>query len=108
MRGNGFWGEALERPGGEMTDATSTTSTQGPRAKRPRKAQARAATWRPLFLEGLRNSGNVRAACHGANIDYGTAYKARERSQEFAGQWDVALEEAADALEAEAWRRALI
>ena len=35
------------------------------------------------------------------------AYKARERSGQFRAQWDAALDEAADILEAEARRRAV-
>jgi N-methylhydantoinase A/oxoprolinase/acetone carboxylase beta subunit len=66
----------------------------------------RADTWKPLFLSALRNSGNIRASCQAAGVTRQAAYKARERSQEFASQWDEALEEAIDTLEAAAWTRA--
>jgi hypothetical protein len=61
--------------------------------------------WTEQFLVGLRNSANVRLACQKAGIDRPTAYRLRERSKTFAAQWDVALEEAIDILEAEAWKR---
>lgn len=57
-------------------------------------------------MNALRNSGNVRASCQAAGIDRSTAYKAREKSPEFAAAWDTALEEAVDSLEAAAWTRA--
>jgi hypothetical protein len=66
----------------------------------------RADIWKPRFIEALRNSGNVRASCQAAGITRRAVYKVRERSEEFARQWDEALEEAIDSLEAAAWRRA--
>lgn len=66
----------------------------------------RAEVWRPLFINALRNSGNVRASCLAAGIERSTAYRAREKSPEFAAMWDSALEEAVDTLEAAAWTRA--
>lgn len=65
-----------------------------------------AGEWRPVFIEMLRNSGNVRASCKQAGIDRKTAYKAREASEEFRLAWDEALEDAIDALEAYARDRA--
>jgi N-methylhydantoinase A/oxoprolinase/acetone carboxylase beta subunit len=62
--------------------------------------------WKPKFIEALRNSGNVRASCQMAGISRRAAYKAREKSELFAHQWDEALEEAIDTLEAAAWSRA--
>lgn len=70
------------------------------------REKRQADVWRPLFLNALRNSGNIRAACQASNIDRSTAYRARERSAEFAAAWDEALEEAIDTLEAAAWQRA--
>lgn len=78
--------------------ASSTKSTQ--------KAHRKREIWKALFLEALRNSGNVRAACQAAGIDRSTAYKCRERSKQFREQWDEALEDACDFLEAVAWQRA--
>jgi len=62
--------------------------------------------WRDGFLAALRNSANVRAACQKVGIDRRTAYRQRERDAEFAAQWDEAIQDACDILEAEAWTRA--
>jgi hypothetical protein len=64
-----------------------------------------AGEWRPPFLAALRNSGNVRAACKAAGISRAAAYSHRENSREFRQQWDEAIEDACDILEAEAWQR---
>jgi hypothetical protein len=60
-----------------------------------------------VFLAALRNSGNVRAACHAAGISRPQAYGHRERVPAFAAAWDDALEDACDALEAMARQRAM-
>ncbi len=65
-----------------------------------------AGEWRPAFLAALRNSANVRASCMAAGISRKTAYQHRNRSAEFRAQWDDAIEDACDVLEAEAWQRA--
>jgi hypothetical protein len=70
------------------------------------KKRVLADEWRPKFLASLRNSGNVRAACLAAGIDRRTAYRNRDNSTEFAAQWDEALQDAIDALEAVAINRA--
>jgi hypothetical protein len=67
----------------------------------------KASEWRPKFLSALRNSGNVRAASLAAGIGRKTAYRHRERSKNFAADWDEAIEDACDAMEAEAFRRAM-
>ena len=59
------------------------------------------------FLEKLRNSGNVRNSCKAAGIPRRTAYNWREKWATFRDEWDDALEDACDALEGEAWRRAV-
>jgi hypothetical protein len=69
----------------------------------PKKA---AGEWGPAFLAALSKSANVRAACQAAGISREAAYKYRERSAAFRAQWDTALEDACDVLEALAWRRA--
>lgn len=66
----------------------------------------KAEVWRPRFISALRNSGNVRASCQAAGVERSTAYRAYKQSKEFAAQWDEALEEAIDTLEAAAWQRA--
>lgn len=70
-------------------------------------ARERGGQWRPVFIAALRNSANVRAACQASKVDRGTAYKARVRSAEFRAQWDEAIEDACDLLEAAAFRDAL-
>lgn len=63
-------------------------------------------TWQELFLGKLRTSGNVSLACKAARVGRTTAYRQREDDQQFAAAWATALEDAADALEAVAWKRA--
>jgi transposase-like protein len=64
------------------------------------------AIWEPGFLAVLRQTGNVSAACRAADIERSTAYRVRNEHEDFRQAWDDALEEATDALEAEARRRA--
>ncbi len=54
----------------------------------------------------MRNSANVRAACAAAGVGRRTVYDKRQRDPKFAQDWDEALEEACDVLEAAAWKRA--
>jgi len=62
---------------------------------------------REKFLEEFRERGIVRDACKAAGIGRRTAYDWYESDTEFARQWDQAEQEAADALEYEAYRRAV-
>ena len=64
--------------------------------------------WRQAFLAELAKNGNVTLSARAAGITRDAAYKARNRSQKFAVQWDAALQSAMDLLEAEAWRRAAV
>lgn len=57
------------------------------------------------FLAELRKRGNVRASCDVAGLDRTTAYTWRQENETFKTLWLVAIEEAVDLLEAEAWRR---
>lgn len=61
--------------------------------------------WRKPFLETLRNTSNVRAACQAAKVTRSNAYKFYHADPKFAAQWDEALESACDILEARAWER---
>ena len=65
-------------------------------------------SWRPLFLDTLRRTGNVRLAANNADVARQVAYRARDRSDKFRADWDEAIEEARELLEAEARRRAAI
>lgn len=58
------------------------------------------------FLAALRKTGNVTQAAKAERVDRVTAYTWRNNDEEFAKQWDEALEEATDLLELEARRRA--
>ena len=64
--------------------------------------------WKPLFLDTLRITGNVRIAATNADVARQVAYRARDSSATFRADWDEALEEARELLEAEARRRAAI
>jgi hypothetical protein len=72
----------------------------------PKKKRRQASEWRPAFIAALRNSGNVRASCHAADVSRETVYNHREASAEFRADWDSALEDAIDVLEATARQRA--
>jgi hypothetical protein len=58
------------------------------------------------FLEKLRECGNVRLSCEAAGLPRRTVYNWREKWSTFRDGWDIALEDACDTLEAEAWERA--
>ena len=64
--------------------------------------------WRPAFIEVLRETGNVTLAAQHVGQSRNQVHDVRQRSKRFAAQWDDALEEATDLLEAEALRRAVI
>lgn len=59
------------------------------------------------FIEELAKRGNVRDACLVAGIPRRTAYDWRAADSAFAAAWDAALDEAADTMEREAFRRAV-
>lgn len=59
------------------------------------------------FLKRLRNTGNVRLSCEAADVPRSTAYRWRDKWSTFADEWDEALDDACDILEAEAWKRAI-
>lgn len=62
--------------------------------------------WRARFLDLLANTFSVTAAAKGAGIDRTSVYDARRADPEFATQWDAALSQALDNLEAAAYKRA--
>ena len=63
--------------------------------------------WAPAFLAALRSTGIVTLAAHAAQIDRNAPYAARRRNPVFAQQWDAAIEDGIQMLEAEARRRAI-
>lgn len=62
---------------------------------------------RARFLEALAERGNVSDACAAAKLPRSSAYDWRAADAAFAAAWDLALDEAADRMEAEAHRRAM-
>ena len=67
-------------------------------ARRPRRQRA--------FLKSLAHSVNVARACRTAGIPRRTAYHWRDADPRFAREWDDALDDGIDLLEAELHRRA--
>lgn len=57
------------------------------------------------FLEELAKTGNIAASCRAAHLPRPTAYEYKRTDGNFAIAWDVAMAEAVDSLENEAWRR---
>jgi hypothetical protein len=62
---------------------------------------------RARFLETLRATANVTKSAAAINVSRSSIYEHREADEAFASEWDDAVEEATDALETEARRRAL-
>lgn len=62
--------------------------------------------WVPRFLHVMRNYGNVRMACQVAGVSRSTAQTYRRRSQKFARQWDEAMDDFGDSIEAMVLQRA--
>lgn len=60
----------------------------------------------PMFIQAMRNTGNVRASCQAAGISRQTAYAERRKNARFREEWDEALQDAIDLLEATAWKMA--
>jgi len=75
--------------------------------RQPGDAGAGRRVWQAAFLECLRATGNVSEAARAAQIRRSRVYECRSRDQAFAAAWADALEEAADRLEMEAFRRAV-
>ena len=63
--------------------------------------------WQETFLTELAACGIITDACKAAGVSRQAAYKARERSPTFVAAWDDAVDQAADVMEREAWRRAV-
>lgn len=63
--------------------------------------------WKPIFLAALREVPVVSRACDAVGIERSTAYRAREADEQFAKDWDDAMEVGIDRAEAEAFRRAV-
>ncbi|GBQ95569.1 hypothetical protein AA0229_0211 [Gluconobacter cerinus NRIC 0229] len=91
--------DAQSREGnGQMSETQSEKQRIRHGRSRQRKEQ---------FLKHLAANGNISAAGRFADVQRSTLYHWKETDPHFAFLWDDALEEAADALEAEARRRAV-
>lgn len=62
--------------------------------------------WTEKFLDGFRDRCTVSGACEVAGVDRSTAYRERQRNEEFALAWHDLEQETTDTLEREAFRRA--
>lgn len=60
------------------------------------------------FLAALGETGCIRDACRRVGMSKTSAYRLRRRSDEFAEEWDAALDRAATVLEQVAYERAVI
>lgn len=76
-------------------------------SRQPGESGAGRQEWEAAFLNCLRATGNVSEAARAAKIRRSRCYECRRRDQGFAAAWADALEEAADRLEMEAFRRAV-
>lgn len=63
--------------------------------------------WKAAFLAAFARTGNVSTAAKAAGRNRTYIYEARKADANFAAQWEEAREDAADALELEARRRAV-
>lgn len=94
-----------------MAKIPSKPSPKKTRAKTAARVTSTAATrrrdWKPLFLDALARRGNVSDAAKAAGIHRDTANEHRKSDAEFAARWKDALDQAADVLEREAFRRAV-
>jgi hypothetical protein len=64
--------------------------------------------WRVAFLDALRSIPVVAHACAAVGIERSTAYRARNDSEDFAKEWDEAIEAGVDRAEQEAFRRGVV
>jgi hypothetical protein len=71
------------------------------------RARTRIGRWRAAFLEALAKTPSVTVAARAAGVGRRTVYDARDRDEEFAEQWDDALAQSIDALEAHAYLAAI-
>ena len=85
-------GTDLPQRGGTFLDG----STRGPAHQ----------VWKRAFLAALAITGNVSASARAAGIERASTYAARNVDDAFAAAWEDAMEQATDALELEARRRA--
>jgi hypothetical protein len=66
-------------------------------------ALRRPCSWRGVFVEALRRSGSVAAACRVAGVSRTLVYRERRQSPSFASSWSLAEEEAEERLTGFLW-----
>lgn len=74
----------------------------------PRKVSGRSVRTphnRAKFLAALRQCPNIGEACQAAGIGRRTVYEWREDDEDFAKEWEDAVQDGVDVLEKEMWRR---
>ncbi len=64
-------------------------------------------SWRKRFCAALRQCPNIKRACEAAGVSRSFAYAHRARSATFRAQWQTALLEGVEELEAQAWQMAM-
>lgn len=70
-------------------------------------AQFRTEKWKQIFIDELARSGNVLLSSRKAGVGRTSVYQTRKDDPAFADQWDDAIDEAVDLLEAVARGRAV-
>jgi hypothetical protein len=90
------WQEAAARLGVGVSELVRRL-VEGP-GSAGAAALRRAGSWRGVFVEALRRSGSVAAACRAAGVSRTLVYRERRQSASFATSWYLAEEEAEDRL----------
>lgn len=70
------------------------------------KAISTKGRWKKAFLDGIRRGIGFVQSCSAASVDPHTVYDAKKRDASFAQQFQEAIDESIDNLQAEAVRRA--
>lgn len=83
-------------------------TAKGPANQKASRARRTGRTdWRPTFLRAFETTGTVVQACRAAGIDRRTAYRERQRNEEFALAWADIDEKVTETLERVALQRAI-
>jgi hypothetical protein len=90
------WQEAAARLGVGVSELVRRL-VEGP-GSAGAAALRRPCSWRGVFVEALRRSGSVAAACRAAGVSRTLVYRERRQSASFATSWYLAEEEAEDRL----------
>jgi hypothetical protein len=96
---NGTEAETKKKSAGQVRQLRARAGRKGGTPADP--------SWHARFVQCLRDTANVSGACRLTRIKRATAYVHREQFKDFRAAWDSAIEDAVDAMEAEAQRRAV-